>query len=333
MAQISYDADANLDVLREKRIAIIGYGNQGHAHALNLRDSGCNVLVGLPEHSRSRARAANDGWQPLLPGEAARQADIIMLLVPDQSQRLVYEQDIRAALTPGKMLMTAHGFSLHYAQIVPPADVDVAMVAPNGPGYMLRRFFTQGTGIAALWSVYQDATGNATALTLAYARALGCTRVGVIHTTIAEETETDLFAEQVVLCGGLTALIRTAFETLVEAGYQPEIAYTCCLQEVKLIADLLYQGGIHYMHNSISDTAEFGDYLTGPRIIDQHTREQMRAVLRDIQDGTFARTWILENLVGAPSLHALRRRDASHPIEDVGRTMRSLQSQRSEGQT
>jgi ketol-acid reductoisomerase len=217
--------------------------------------------------------------------------------------------------------MIAHGFGLHYAQIVPSAAIDVAMVAPNGPGYMLRQLFTEGTGIPALWTVYQDASGHAEAITLAYARALGCTRVGVMHTTIAEETETDLFAEQVVLCGGLTTLIRTAFETLVEAGYQPEIAYTCCLQEVKLIADLLYKGGIHFMHSSISSTAEFGDYVTGPRIIDQHTREQMRAALKDIQDGTFARTWILENQAGCPALHAMRRHDAEHPIEKVGHTL------------
>lgn len=324
MAKMYYDTDADLDAIRGKRIAVIGYGNQGHAHALNLRDSGCHVVVGLPAHSKSRAKAEHDGWQPLLPNEAAQQADLIMLLVPDQYQRVVYEQDIRAHLSPGKMLMTAHGFSLHYAQIMSPADIDVAMVAPNGPGSLLRRFFTEGSGIPALWAVYQDATGHAEAITLAYARALGCTRAGVMQTTIAEETETDLFAEQVVLCGGLTSLIRTAFEVLVEAGYQPQVAYICCLQEVKLIADLLYQGGIHSMHNAISDTAEFGDYVTGPRIIDQHTREQMRAVLRDIQDGTFARSWILENQAGCPKLYALRRKDAQHPIEEVGRQMHEM---------
>lgn len=321
MTKIYYDSDADLAALQTKRIAIIGYGSQGHAHALNLRDSGCDVVVGLPEHSKSRTRAEQDGWQPLLPAEAARQADIVMLLVPDQHQGQVYEQDIRANLAPGNMVMVAHGFGLHYAQIVPPAAIDVAMVAPNGPGYMLRHLFTEGTGIPALWTVYQDASGHAEAITLAYARALGCTRIGVMHTTIAEETETDLFAEQVVLCGGLTTLIRTAFETLVEAGYQPEVAYTCCLQEVKLIADLLYKGGIHFMHSSISSTAEFGDYVTGPRIIDQHTREQMRAALKDIQDGTFARNWILENQAGCPTLHAMRRHDAEHPIENVGHTL------------
>jgi ketol-acid reductoisomerase len=324
MAKIYYDRDADLATILSKQIAIIGYGSQGHAHALNLRDSGCNVLVGLPEISRSRQRAEQDGWHVLLPEEAASHADIIMLLVPDQHQHQVYEQDIKMHLTAGKMLLTAHGFSLHYAQITPPTDVDVAMVAPNGPGTILRQVFTEGKGIPALWTVYQDFTGRAEALTIAYARALGCTRAGIIQTTFAEETETDLFAEQVVLCGGLTALIRTAFETLVEAGYQPEIAYTCCLQEVKLIADLLYRGGINFMHNSISDTAEFGDYMTGPRIIDSHTRTQMRAALKDIQDGTFARAWILEKQAGFPTLHTMRQRDAQHPIEAVGERLRQM---------
>ncbi len=319
MAKIYYDADTDLSALQGKRIAVIGYGSQGHAHALNLRDSGCQVVVGLPEQSKSRQKAIEQGWQPLLPSEAASQADIIMLLIPDQYQGRVYQQELQAHIKPGNMLLVAHGFSLHYAQIVPSPDIDVAMVAPNGPGYMLRQLYIEGSGIPALWNVYQDATGHAEAITLAYARALGCTRVGVMQTTIAEETETDLFAEQVVLCGGLTTLIRTAFETLVEAGYQPEIAYTCCLREVKLIADLLYKGGIHYMHSSISTTAEFGDYVSGPRIIDDHTREQMRAVLHDIQDGTFARDWLLENQIGCPRLHALRRKDAQHPIEEIAR--------------
>jgi ketol-acid reductoisomerase len=320
-----YDADADLSLIQAKRIAVIGYGSQGHAHALNLRDSGCSVVIGLPATSKSRQRALQDGWQPLLPADAANEADIIMLLVPDQYQGQVYEHDVRPHLSPGNMLMVAHGFGLHYRQVNPPQDIDVAMVAPNGPGPMLRRTYIEGGGIPALWTVLQDATGHATALTLSYARALGCTRAGIMQTTLAEETETDLFAEQVVLCGGLTSLIRTAFETLVEAGYQPEIAYTCCLREVKLIADLLYQGGIHFMHDAISDTAEFGDYITGPRIIDEHVREQMRGTLHDIQDGTFARRWILENQAGQPNLQAMRRRDAEHPIETVGRVIHQME--------
>jgi ketol-acid reductoisomerase len=319
MAQMYYDADADLSLLQEKRITIIGYGSQGHAHALNLRDSGCSVVVGLPAASKSRHRAVQDGWQPLLPANAAKEADIIMLLVPDQYQGQVYEHDVRPHLSEGKMLMVAHGFGLHYNQVNPPQNVDVAMVAPNGPGPLLRRAYVEGNGIPALWMVQQDATGHARELTLAYARALGCTRAGIMQTTLAEETETDLFAEQVVLCGGLTALIRSAFETLVEAGYQPEVAYTCCLREVKLIGDLLYQGGIHFMHNAISDTAEYGDYITGPRIIDEHTREQMRGTLHDIQDGTFARRWILENQAGFPNFQAMKRKDAEHPIEAVAR--------------
>lgn len=324
MVNILYDADTAIEPILTKQIAIIGYGSQGHAHALNLRDSGCRVCIGLPEQSKSRHAAAQDGWVPLLPHEAAAQADVIMLLVPDQLAGEVYQQSILPYLSPGKLLLLAHGFALRFGQIQPPATIDVAMVAPNGPGVQLRRTYRAGTGIPALWTVCQDATGQARALTHAYAHALGCTRVGIIETTLAEETETDLFAEQVVLCGGLTSLIRTAFETLVEAGYQPEVAYTCCLQEVKLIGDLLYQGGIHFMHNSISDTAEYGDYVSGPRIIDEHTRNQMRGVLRDIQDGSFARDWILENRAGRPRMHALRRRDAAHPIEEVGTRMRTM---------
>lgn len=325
MAKMYYDADADLSLVQARRIAIIGYGSQGHAHALNLRDSGCSVIVGLPATSKSRQRAQHDGWQPALPVDAAKEADIIMLLVPDQYQGQVYEHDVRPHLSAEKMLMVAHGFGLRYNQVNPPQNIDVAMVAPNGPGPMLRRMYLEGSGIPALWTVQQDTTGHATALTLSYARALGCTRAGIMQTTLAEETETDLFAEQVVLCGGLTSLIRTAFETLVEAGYQPEIAYTCCLREVKLIADLLYQGGIHSMHNAISDTAEFGDYITGPRIIDGHVREQMRGALHDIQDGSFAKRWILENQAGQPSLQAMRRRDAEHPIEAVGRVIHQVE--------
>src|SRR2546425_5548767 len=303
MANIYYDADANLELIQGKRVAIIGYGSQGHAHALNMRDNGCSVVVGLPAGSKSREKVEADGLQVMMPAEAAEQADVIMILIPDQHHREVFERDIRPGLAPGKMLMTAHGFSLHYSQIVPPQDIDVAMVAPKGPGHMVRRLFTEGVGVPAVWAVYQDATGKAEAITLAYARAVGATRAGVLRTTIAEETETDLFGEQAVLCGGVTSLIRAAFETLVEAGYQPELAYFECMHEMKLIVDLMYQGRMSYMRYSISDTAEFGDYVSGPRIIDERVRDEMRKILREIQDGSFASRWILENLAGRPSFH------------------------------
>jgi len=324
MPNVYYDADANLELIQGKRIAVIGYGSQGHAHALNMRDNGCNVVVGLPPDSKSREKAQADGLEVVTPAVAAEQADVIMILIPDQHHREVFERDIRPGLAPGKMLMTAHGFSLHYSQIVPPADVDVAMVAPKSPGHMLRRLFTEGVGVPALWAVHQDATGNAQAVTLAYARAIGCTRAGVLRTTIAEETETDLFGEQAVLCGGVTSLIRTGFETLVEAGYQPEVAYFECMHEMKLIVDLMYQGGMGYMRYSISDTAEYGDYVSGPRIIDQHTREEMRKVLHEIQDGSFATRWILENQAGRPSFQAMRRSNARHQIEQVGSELRAM---------
>jgi ketol-acid reductoisomerase len=247
-----------------------------------------------------------------------------MILIPDQNHREVFERDIRPGLAPGKMLMTAHGFSLHFSQIVPPADIDVAMVAPKSPGHMMRRLFTEGVGVPALWAVHQDATGKAEAMTLAYARAIGCTRAGVLRTTIAEETETDLFGEQAVLCGGITALIRAGFETLVEAGYQPEVAYFECMHEMKLIVDLMYQGGMSYMRYSISDTAEFGDYVSGSRIIDQHTRDEMRKILQEIQNGSFASRWILENMAGRPSFQAMRRANSQHQIEQVGSELRAM---------
>jgi ketol-acid reductoisomerase len=324
MANVYYDADANLELLQQKKVAVIGYGSQGHAHALNMRDNGCNVVVGLPTGSKSREKAEAEGLQVMTPAAAAEQADVIMILIPDQNHREVFERDIRPGLAPGKMLMTAHGFSLHYAQVVPPPDIDVAMVAPKSPGHMLRRLFVEGVGVPALWAVFQDATGNAEALTLAYARAIGCTRAGVLRTTIAEETETDLFGEQSVLCGGVTSLIRAGFEILVEAGYQPEIAYFECMHEMKLIVDLMYQGGMSSMRYSISDTAEFGDYVSGPRIIDERVRNEMRKVLREIQDGTFATRWILENQAGRPSFLAMRRSNAAHQIEQVGSELRSM---------
>ena len=324
MATIYYDADANIELIQQKRIAVIGYGSQGHAHALNMQDSGCDVVVGLHAKSKSRAKAEADGVRVVTPAEAAEQADVIMILIPDQYHKEVFERDIRPGLAPGKMLMTAHGFSLHYSQIVPPEDIDVAMVAPKSPGHMLRRLYTEGVGVPSLWAVHQDATGNAEALTLAYARAIGSTRAGVLRTTIAEETETDLFGEQAVLCGGITSLIRAGFETLVDAGYQPEVAYFECMHEMKLIVDLMYQGGMSYMRYSISDTAEFGDYVSGPRIIDERARDEMRRILRDIQDGTFATRWILENQAGRPSFTAMRKSNAQHQIEHVGADLRAM---------
>ncbi|MGH2497485.1 MAG: ketol-acid reductoisomerase [Ktedonobacteraceae bacterium] len=324
MATIYYDADANIELIQQKRIAVIGYGSQGHAHALNMQDSGCDVVVGLPAKSKSRAKAEADGVRVTTPAEAAEQADVIMILIPDQHHKEVFERDIRPGLAPGKMLMTAHGFSLHYSQIVPPEDIDVAMVAPKSPGHMLRRLYTEGVGVPSLWAIHQDATGNAEALTLAYARAIGSTRAGVLRTTIAEETETDLFGEQAVLCGGITSLIRAGFETLVDAGYQPEVAYFECMHEMKLIVDLMYQGGMSYMRYSISDTAEFGDYVSGPRIIDERARDEMRRILREIQDGTFATRWILENQAGRPSFTAMRKSNAQHQIEHVGADLRAM---------
>jgi len=324
MANVYYDTDANLELIQGKRVAVIGYGNQGRAHALNMRDNGCNVIVGLPAASKSRAKAEADGFEVVTTRVATEQADVIMLLIPDEKHREVFERDMLPVLGAGKLLLTAHGFSLHYGQIVPPETVDVAMVAPKGPGQMLRQLFTEGLCLPALWAVYQDATGNAEALTLAYARAIGCTRAGVLHTTVGEETETDLFGEQTVLCGGVTALIRAAFEILVEAGYQPEVAYIECMHELKLTVDLMYQGGMNHMHQAISDTAEFGDYVSGPRIVDQKTRDEMRKVLLDIQNGTFASRWILENQAGRPSFQAMRRVNAQHQIEQIGREVRAM---------
>jgi ketol-acid reductoisomerase len=324
MANIYYDADANLELIQKKRVAVIGYGSQGHAHALNMRDNGCDVVVGLPAGSKSREKAEAEGLRVMTPADAAEQADVIMILIPDQYHREVYERDIKPGLAPGKMLMTAHGFSLHYSQIVPPEDIDVAMVAPKSPGHMLRRLFVEGVGVPALWAVHQDATGHAEAMTLAYARAIGCTRAGVLRTTIAEETETDLFGEQAVLCGGVTSLIRAGFETLVEAGYQPEVAYFECMHEMKLIVDLMYQGGMSYMRYSVSDTAEFGDYVSGPRIIDQRARDEMRRILNEIQTGAFATRWILENQAGRPSFNAMRKANAAHQIEQVGSELRAM---------
>jgi ketol-acid reductoisomerase len=324
MVSIYYDADANLDLILQKRIAIIGYGSQGHAHALNAHESGCEVVVGLPSGSKSRAKAEADGLRVLPTAEAAAWADIIMILTPDETHKEIFERDIRPGLAPGKMLMTAHGFSIHFSQIVPPETIDVTMIAPKGPGHLVRRVYTEGGGVPGLVAVYQDTTGQAEALALAYGRAIGCARAGILKTTFREETETDLFGEQAVLCGGVTALIRTGFETLVEAGYEPESAYFECMHEMKLIVDLLYQGGMEYMRYSISNTAEYGDYVSGPRIIDEHVRENMRQVLREIQDGTFATRWIQENVAGRPSFLAMRRRNADQQIEHVGKELRAM---------
>ncbi len=325
-AKMYYNADANPEAIKQKRVAIIGYGSQGHAHALNLRDSGCDVVVGLYEGSPSRAKAERDGLTVRTVEAAAAEADVIMMLIPDQYHREVYERDVRPGLAPGKMLMFAHGFAIHYSQVVPPKTIDVAMVAPKGPGHMLRRIYQEGAGVPALWAVQQDVTGNAEELTLSYAHALGSTRAGVLRTTFAEETETDLFGEQAVLCGGITALIQAGFETLVAAGYQPELAYFECMHEMKLIVDLMYQGGMSYMRYSVSDTAEYGDYTAGPRIINDEVRATMQNLLKDIQNGSFATRWILENQAGRPSFNAMRRAAREHQIEQVGKELRAMMS-------
>ena len=326
MAKMYYDSDVQTDAIKSKKVAIIGYGSQGHAHALNLRDSGCDVVVGLYTGSPSWAKAEADGLTVHTVADATAIADVIMILLPDQYHREVYERDIKPNLAAGNMLMFAHGFAIHYSQVAPPKDIDVAMVAPKGPGHMVRNVYVDGAGVPALWAVYQDATGEADALTLSYASALGSTRAGILRTTFAEETETDLFGEQAVLCGGVTALIKAGFETLVEAGYQPELAYFECMHEMKLIVDLMYQGGMSYMRYSISDTAEYGDYTAGPRIIDANVRATMRSLLSDIQDGSFATRWILENQAGRPSFNAQRRASRNHQIEKVGGELRAMMS-------
>jgi ketol-acid reductoisomerase len=324
--QVYYEADANLDQIQNKKIAIIGYGSQGHAHALNLRDSGLDVSVGLHEGSASRERAREDGLAVSTVREAAEAADILMILIPDTQHKQVYEESIAPAMRPGKALMFAHGFSIHYGQVQPPEGVDVLMVAPKGPGHIVRRMYTQGVGVPALFAIGQDASGTGEQTALAYAKGIGSTRAGALRTTFAEETETDLFGEQAVLCGGVTALIKTGFETLVEAGYQPELAYFECMNEMKLIVDLMYQGGMNYMRYSISDTAEYGDYIAGPRIVDEHVREQMRGLLSEIRDGSFARQWIQENEQGRQNFERMRETDRSHQIEQVGAQLRAMMS-------
>lgn len=324
MANIYYDSDADLERLAGKKIAVIGYGSQGHAHALNLKDSGCQVAVGLREGSRSWATAEEAGLTVMPVAEAAAWADTVMILVPDPVQPALYRQAIAPGLKAGDTLMFAHGFNIRFHQIVPPPDVDVSMVAPKSPGHRLRELYQQGMGTPALLAVYQDASGQAKENALAYAKGIGCTRAGVIETTFAEETETDLFGEQAVLCGGVSALIKAGFETLVEAGYQPEIAYFECLHELKLIVDLIQQGGLTYMRYSVSETAEHGDYTGGRRIVTEETRAEMRRMLAEIQDGTYARSWILENQAGRPFFNTMRQREKEHPIEKVGRELRAM---------
>ncbi|MDI6711012.1 MAG: ketol-acid reductoisomerase [Thermoanaerobacterales bacterium] len=322
--RVYYDQDANLDVLKGKKVAVIGYGSQGHAQAQNLHNSGVDVVVGLRPGSANWQRAQNDGLQVMPVAEAARAAQIIQILTPDETQPKLYAESIAPALTEGKGLMFSHGFNIHYGQIVPPPDVDVFMVAPKAPGRMVRRLYTEGKGVPSLIAVAQDYTGQAKDLALAYAKAIGSTRAGVFETTFEEETETDLFGEQCVLCGGVTELIKAGFETLVEAGYAPEMAYFECLHELKLIVDLIYEGGISHMRNNVSNTAEYGDYMVGPRIINEDVREEMRAVLAEIQDGSFAREWILENQANRPSFNAIRRAEREHLIEEVGAELRKM---------
>jgi ketol-acid reductoisomerase len=319
-----YEKDGNIDALKGKKIAIIGYGSQGHAHALNLRDSGLDVIVGLPKDSKSRAKATAAGLTVLTPAEAAKAADVMMVLVPDHIQGDLYAADIAPNLTKGKTLMFAHGFNIHFGFIKPPADVDVSMIAPKAPGHRVREVFVEGSGVPALVAIYQDASGKALENALAYAAALGSLRAGVIETTFREETESDLFGEQAVLCGGAAELIRAGFETLVEAGYAPEIAYFECLHELKLIVDLIYEGGLGYMRFSVSDTAEYGDYTRGPRIINAETRKEMKKILSEIQSGEFAKQWIGENKAGRHKFLAMRAEQADQPIENVGRELRKM---------
>jgi len=325
LAKVYYDSDADLGLLARRTVAVIGYGSQGHAHALNLKESGVNVVVGL-RPGKSWDKATTDGLTVTTVDEAVRRADIIMILVNDEFQAKLYKEQIQPNLKAGKALAFAHGFNIHFGQVVPPKDVDVIMIAPKGPGHLVRRVYTEGKGVPCLIAIHQDASGEAKALALAYAKGVGGTRGGVLETTFQEETETDLFGEQTVLCGGATALVKAGFETLVEAGYQPEIAYFECLHELKLIVDLMYEAGIAGMRYSISDTAEFGDLTRGPRIVNDETRKEMKRILHEIQSGQFAREWILENQTSRPVFNALRNRDQQHQIEVVGAELRGMMS-------
>jgi len=324
MAQIFYDSDAELSLLDGKVVGIIGYGSQGHAHAQNLRESGCQVIVAEAKGSQGWNDATKADFKVLMADEVAKEADILVMLAPDNLQREIYYGAVEKGLAPGNTLMFAHGFNIHYGQIVPPPDIDVTMIAPKCPGHMLRQLYTEGIGPPAVVAVHQDASGKAKDIALAYAKGIGCSRAGVIETTFAEETETDLFGEQAVLCGGVSALVKAGFDTLVEAGYQPEIAYFECFHELKLIVDLMYKGGLGYMRYSVSDTAEYGDYTRGPRVIDDVVRDEMAQILAEIQDGSFAKEWILENQAGRPVYNALKRLEKEHLIEEVGAELREM---------
>ena len=326
MAEMFYDDDADLSIIQNRVVAVIGYGSQGHAHALSLRDSGVDVRVGLRPGSASAAKAEAEGLRVLPVAEAAAEADLIMILLPDEVQAAVYENDVKPNLTKGKALLFAHGFNIHFSQIQPPKDVDVFLIAPKGPGHLVRRTFTEGGGVPCLVAIHQDATGEALKIALAYAKGVGGTRSGVIETTFREETETDLFGEQAVLCGGVSALIKAGFETLVEAGYQPEMAYFECMHEMKLIVDLMYEGGLSRMRYSISNTAEYGDYVTGPRLITETVKKEMKGVLKDIQSGVFARNFILEARAKYPMFLTTRRNESEHQIEKVGKELRGMMS-------
>jgi ketol-acid reductoisomerase len=323
MAQIFYDADADVGIIRSKKVAIVGYGSQGHAHALNLKESGVDVTVALPTSSKSRAKAEAAGLRVTTPAEAAKSCDVIMILAPDTSQAKIYEE-LAPHLGAGKTLMFAHGFNIRFGTIKPPVNVDVSMIAPKGPGHRVRETYQAGGGVPALLAVHQDASGKARELALSYAKGIGATRAGVLVTTFAEETETDLFGEQAVLCGGVSELVKAGFKTLVDAGYQPEIAYFECMHELKLIVDLMYRGGLNYMRYSISDTAEWGDYVSGPRVVNDATRAEMKKILGEIQDGTFAKNWIAENANGRPKFDAVRSKEREQQLEQVGAKLRAM---------
>lgn len=323
MTKVLYSKDVNKEVLQGKKVAIIGYGSQGHAHAQNLRESGYEVVIGL-RPGKSQVKAEEDGFTVKSVAEATKESDVVMVLLPDENQKQVYEESIKDNLKAGSALAFAHGFNIHFNQIVPPADVDVFLVAPKGPGHLVRRTFEEGAGVPALFGIFQDVTGNAKDVALAYADGVGAGRAGILETTFQEETETDLFGEQAVLCGGVSSLVKAGFETLTEAGYQPEVAYFECLHELKLIVDLMYEGGLENMRYSISDTAQWGDFVSGPRVINDETKERMQEVLKDIQTGKFAQGWILENQAGRPQFNAINNNEAKHPITQVGKDLRAL---------